>query len=47
MVKADEVINTLNAALAYAIGAATDSTGPLDQGPGLKLISTNVKKSTA
>jgi hypothetical protein len=47
MVKADEVINTLNAALAYAIGAATDSTGPLDQEPGLKLISTNVKKSTA
>src|SRR4029077_17522020 len=43
VVKADEAINTLNAALAYAIGAATDSTGPLDREPGLNLISTNVK----
>jgi hypothetical protein len=47
MVKADEVINTLNAALAYAVSAATDSSGSLGQEPGLKLISTNVKESTA
>jgi hypothetical protein len=43
IVKADEAVNTLNAALAYAVGAATDSSGPLGQEPGLKLVSTNVK----
>jgi predicted PurR-regulated permease PerM len=46
-VKADEAVNTLSAALAYAIGAATDTSGPLDREPGLKLVSTNVKKNTA
>jgi predicted PurR-regulated permease PerM len=46
-VKADEAVNTLNAGLAYAIRAATGSSGPLDGEPGLKLVSTNVKKNTA
>ena len=46
-VKADEAVNTLSAALAYAIGAATDTSGPLDREPGLKLVSTDVKKNTA
>ena len=47
MVKADEVINTLSAAVAYAIGVATNSPILLDQKPGLKLISKSVKESTA
>jgi len=46
-VKADEAVTTLNAALAYAIRAATGSSGPLDREPGLKLVSTDVKKNTA
>ena len=46
-VKADEAVNTLNVALAYAISAATGRSGPLDREPGLKLVSTNTKKNTA
>jgi predicted PurR-regulated permease PerM len=46
-VKADEAVNTLNVALAYAIRAATGRSGPLDREPGLKLVSTNTKKNTA
>src|SRR6478609_8611575 len=47
LVKADAAVNTLNAALAYAVGAATDRCGPLGREPGLKLVSTNAKESTA
>ena len=47
IVKADEAVDTLKAALAYAVGAATDSYGPLGREPGLKLVSTDVKASTA
>ena len=45
VVKADEVINTLGAALAYAIRAATNHTVRPGGEPGLKLVP--IAKETA
>ena len=46
-VKADAAVNTLNAALAYALGAATDRPGSIGQESELKLVSGNAKANTA
>ena len=47
VVKSDEAVNALGAALACAVHAATDSNDALGREPGLKLASTNVAESIA
>jgi predicted PurR-regulated permease PerM len=47
IVKADAAVNTLNSALVYAIGIATDSSSRLGRKLALELVPTNPKESTA
>jgi hypothetical protein len=47
IVKADEVVNTLDAALACAIGAGTNNAVRPGGEPGLKLVSKKTEESAA
>ena len=47
IVKADEVVNTLGAALAFAIGAGTNKVVKPGGEPGLKLVPKKAEESAA